>query len=232
MQKQANTRTRNSTKSSRMVETEGMESSQLMKLFEDELKDIYWAEKALTIAIPKMIKNATSTDLKDVLDNHLSETQEQVTRLENVFGSIDKKAVAKKCEAMDGLIKEGNEIIGECDKGAMRDAGIISAAQKIEHYEISAYGTLRQFAETLELSDAIELLEQTLNEEKSADEKLTEVAVSAINLQANEKDDDAEEESEEDALDEDDSDEEGIEEDDAVGVEEEDVVEEKRKKNE
>jgi len=170
-----------------MSEAEGMESSQLMKLFEDELKDIYWAEKALTKAIPKMIKKATSTDLIDALESHLSETQNQVSRLEKVFNSIEKKAVAKKCEAMEGLIMESQEIMEECEEGAMCDAGIISAAQKIEHYEIATYGTLRQFAETLDLTEAVDLLEETLEEEKAADEKLTEVAVSAVNVKAAEE---------------------------------------------
>ena len=187
MQKQTNTGSQNNTKSSKMSNNEGMQSSQLMKLFEDELKDIYWAEKALTKALPKMIKNATSTDLIDALENHLSETQNQVSRLEKVFNSIDKKAVAKKCEAMDGLIKEGQEIIEECEEGAMRDVGIISAAQKIEHYEIASYGTLRQFAETLNLPEAVGLLEQTLKEEKAADETLTKIAVPDVNVQAAEQ---------------------------------------------
>jgi ferritin-like metal-binding protein YciE len=187
MAKQSNTGSKNSKKSSMKSNNEGLESSQLMKLFEDELKDIYWAEKALTKAIPKMIRNATSTDLIDVLEKHLSETQNQVTRLEKVFNSIDKKAVAKKCEAMEGLIKEGQEIIEECEEGAMCDAGIISAGQKIEHYEIATYGTLRQFAERLELSKAVDLLEQTLKEEKTADRKLYEIAVSVVNVQAAEQ---------------------------------------------
>jgi ferritin-like metal-binding protein YciE len=149
-----------------------------MKLFEEELKDIYWAEKALTKAIPKMIKNATSAELIEALENHLMETEEQVKRVEQVFELTGKKAVAKKCEAMEGLIKEAEEIMEECEEGAMRDAGIISAGQKVEHYEIASYGTLRQFAETLGLADAAALLEETLNEEKVADEKLTEVALS------------------------------------------------------
>lgn len=187
MEKRSGNGSKNHTKSSKMTESEGMESSQLMKLFEDELKDIYWAEKALTKAIPKMIKNATSADLIDALESHLSETQNQVTRLEEVFNSIDKKAAAKKCEAMEGLIKEGQEIMEDCEEGAMCDAGIISAAQKIEHYEIASYGTLRQFAETLELTDAVDLLEETLNEEKAADQKLTEVALSAVNVKAAEQ---------------------------------------------
>ena len=187
MQKRSNTGSQNNIKTSKMSEAEGMESSQLMKLFEDELKDIYWAEKALTKAIPKMIKKATSTDLIDALENHPSQTQNQVTRVEKIFNSIDKKAVAKKCEAMEGLIKEGQEIMEECEEGAMCDAGIISAAQKIEHYEIASYGTLRQFAETLDLTEAVDLLEETLEEEKAADEKLTEVAVSAVNVKAAEE---------------------------------------------
>jgi len=187
MQKRSNTGSQNNIKTSKMSEAEGMESSQLMKLFEDELKDIYWAEKALTKAIPKMIKKATSTDLIDALESHLSETQNQVSRLEKVFNSIEKKAAAKKCEAMEGLIMEGQEIMEECEEGAMCDAGIISAAQKIEHYEIASYGTLRQFAETLDLTEAVDLLEETLEEEKAADEKLTEVAVSAVNVKAAEE---------------------------------------------
>lgn len=161
-----------------------MQSSQLMQLFEDELKDILWAEKALTKAIPKMQKNATSQDLMDALEAHLEETYQHVERLEEVFTEIGKKAVAKKCEAMDGLIKEGTEIMESCEKGSMRDAGIIAAGQKIEHYEIATYGTLRQFAETLGLKKSVSLLASTLEEEKAADEKLSEVATSAINIDA------------------------------------------------
>jgi ferritin-like metal-binding protein YciE len=162
----------------------GIDESKLMKLFEDELKDIYWAEKALTKAIPKMIKNATSDELVEALESHLSETEGQVNTVEKIFGVIDKKAVAKKCEAMAGLLKEAETIMKECDKGAMRDAGIISAAQKIEHYEIASYGTLRTFARTLELDEAVDLLENILDEEKGADEKLTEIAESTINVEA------------------------------------------------
>jgi len=187
MQKESNTSSQSRTKQNKMSSNDGLRSSQLMKLFEDELKDIYWAEKALTKAISKMIKNATSTELINALEGHLSETQEQVTRLESVFNSINKKAVAKKCEAMSGLIEEGQEIIEECEEGAMRDVGIISAAQKIEHYEIASYGTLRQFAETLNLPEAVGLLEQTLKEEKVADETLTKIAVPDVNVQAAEQ---------------------------------------------
>lgn len=161
-----------------------MKSSQLMKLFEDELKDLYWAENALVKAIPKMIKNATSPELNEALTAHFEETKGHVTRLEEVFSLINVKAEAKKCDAMEGLIKEASGIMEECEEGSMRDAGIISAAQKVEHYEIASYGTLRQFAETLDLGKVAELLEASLQEEKDADLKLTDVAVDAINVEA------------------------------------------------
>ena len=160
-----------------------VQSSQLLELFEDELKDIYWAEKAITKAIPKMVKKATSPELKEALESHLEQTREQIGRVEQVFELLGKKATAKKCEAMAGLIEEGAEIIEDTEEGAMRDAGIISAGQKIEHYEIASYGTLRQFAETLGLTEAATLLETTLEEEKAADQILSEVA-QTINFEA------------------------------------------------
>jgi ferritin-like metal-binding protein YciE len=160
------------------------DSSKLHKLFEEELKDIYWAEKALVKAIPKMIKKATSEELIEALEAHLEETEGQVERCEQVFEILGKSPQAKKCEAMDGLIKEAEELMSESDEGVMRDAAIISAAQKIEHYEIASYGTLAQFAKTLGLNDAKDLLGQTLDEEKNADETLTGVAESAINVKA------------------------------------------------
>ena len=163
-------------------------ASGLTELFEDGLKDIYWAEKALTKALPLMAKNATSPELIDAITNHLTETEEHVTRLEQVFESIGKKASAKKCDAMEGLIEEGKSILEETEIGVVRDAGIIAASQKIEHYEIATYGTLRQFAETLGLTEAASLLELTLDEEKGADKLLTEVAVNAINVEAAEED--------------------------------------------
>lgn len=192
----------------------GMQQSQLMKLFEDELKDIYWAEKALTKALPKMAKNATSPELVEALQNHLQETEGQIERLEQVFEILGKKASAKKCEAMAGLIKEGEEIMGDTEKGAMRDAGIISAGQKVEHYEIASYGTLRTFAQVLGLDDAAELLEETLNEEKAADETLTGVAESAVNVEAAEKEDGEEDEEEEDESDDTEEDDDDSEEED------------------
>jgi len=171
-------------KSSNASENGSMQESQLMKLFQDELKDIYWAEKALTKAIPKMIKNATSEDLAAALEAHLEETQEHVARVEQVFEILGKTATAKKCEAMAGLIEEAQAIMEDCEEGSMRDAGIISAGQKVEHYEIASYGTLCQFAETLGLEEIKNILGQTLDEEKAADEKLSEVAESAINVAA------------------------------------------------
>ncbi len=160
-----------------------IKESQLMKLFEDELKDIYWAEKALTKALPKMAKNATSEELVAAIENHLAETEEQVQNVEKVFAVLDKKPVAKKCEAMAGLIKEAEGIMEDTEEGPMRDAGIISAAQKVEHYEIASYGTLRTFAKTLGLNDAVKILDGILDQEKNADKKLSTLAAS-INVMA------------------------------------------------
>lgn len=156
----------------------------LRELFVDSLKDIYWAEKALTKALPKMAKNATSQNLIDAINEHLKVTEGQVTRLEEVFASVGEKATAKKCDAMEGLIKEGEGIMEETEVGAVRDAGIIAASQKIEHYEIATYGTLAAFAKTLGEDEAVALLVQTLNEEKEADITLTEAAYNTINFDA------------------------------------------------
>jgi len=160
----------------------------LRELFEDSLKDIYWAEKALTKALPKMAKNATSENLIAAIEDHLNVTKEQVSRLEQVFEIIGKKAQAKKCDAMEGLIKEGESIIEETEAGPVRDAGIIAASQKIEHYEIATYGTLCAFAKTLGENEAMELLATTLAEEKDADVTLTEAAYNTINFDAAEED--------------------------------------------
>ncbi|TDO73225.1 ferritin-like metal-binding protein YciE [Flavobacterium chryseum] len=160
----------------------------LRDLFVDSLKDIYWAEKALTKALPKMAKNATSQNLIDAINDHLKVTEGQVTRLEEVFAAVGEKASAKKCDAMEGLIKEGEGIMEETEVGAVRDAGIIAASQKIEHYEIATYGTLAAFAKTLGEDEAVALLVQTLNEEKEADITLTEAAYNTINFDATEGD--------------------------------------------
>ena len=164
----------------------------LRELFIDELKDIYWAEKALTKALPKMAKNASDSGLVAALQDHLSVTQNQVSRLEQVFESIGEKAQAKKCEAMDGLIKESEEIMKGTKPGVVRDAGIISAGQKVEHYEIASYGTLASFARTLGEDEAASLLEETLAEEKDADQTLSDIAETSINVEAADEDEDEE----------------------------------------
>lgn len=156
--------------------------SALKELFIDEVKDIYWAEKHLASALPKMIKGATSEDLKTAITDHLEETKNHVTRLESVFASIGEKATAKKCLAMEGLLKEATELLEDTDKGTeVRDVAIISAAQKVEHYEIATYGTLRTLAGTLGYSEAQTLLDETLAEEKNADALLTQVAENYVN---------------------------------------------------
>ena len=160
-------------------------NSQLQKFFEDSLKDIYWAEKSLTKALPKMQEAATTEELKDAIEEHLAQTETQVKRLEQVFELIGKKAEAKKCEAMAGLIKEGESIIEETEDGSMtRDVGIIMAAQKVEHYEIATYGGLAQIATTMGLDEAADLLNETLEEEKETDQLLTEIAENNINWEA------------------------------------------------
>jgi len=160
-------------------------NSQLDKLFTDSLKDIYWAEKHLTKTLPKMKKKATTDELKSAIEEHLAQTEEHVSRLERVFEICGKKAQAKKCDAMEGLTKEGDSVMEETEPNTMtRDAGIIMAAQKVEHYEIATYGSLVQLAKTLGLNDAAEILHQTLDEEKQADEKLTEIAEWNVNQAA------------------------------------------------
>lgn len=161
----------------------------LMELIIDEIKDIYWAEKHLVKTLPKMKKAATSKALADAIGGHLEETKTHISRLEEVFSLLGKKAQGKKCEAMAGLAKEGESIIEDTDKGsATRDVGIIMAAQKIEHYEIATYGCLTQLAKTLGLDEVKSLLGQTLNEEKAADEALTGIAENDINYEASEED--------------------------------------------
>jgi ferritin-like metal-binding protein YciE len=163
----------------------GEGNTQLEKLFLDSLKDIYWAEKALTKTLPKMQRAATTPQLQNAIEEHLGQTMEQVTRLEQAFEALGQKAQAKKCEAMEGLIKEGQSIIEETEKGSMtRDVGIIMAAQKVEHYEIATYGSLVTLAQTLGNEDVAELLSITLEEEKQTDVNLTEIAEGKINWEA------------------------------------------------
>lgn len=162
-----------------------VENSQLHSFFIDALKDIYWAEKALTKALPKMQKAATTPQLQEAIETHLGQTMEQITRLERVFGLLEEKAVAKKCEAMEGLLKEGDSIVEETEDGSMtRDVGIIMAAQKVEHYEIATYGGLVQLAMTMGHDEVADLLNETLDEEKETDTNLTAIAENDINWQA------------------------------------------------
>jgi ferritin-like metal-binding protein YciE len=164
------------------VERTPKAESALKELFVDELKDIYWAEKHLAAALPKLIKGATSEDLKQTISTHLEETKNHVTRLESVFVAIGEKAVAKKCLAMEGLLAEATELLSDTNKGTeVRDVAIISAAQKVEHYEIASYGTLRTLAGTLGFSEAQSMLDETLAEEKNADALLTQVAENYVN---------------------------------------------------
>ncbi len=161
------------------------DNSKLKEFFVDELQDIYWAEKKLVKTLPDLAKAATSSQLKEAFTSHLEETKNHVTRLEKVFESIGEKAKAKKCLAMAGITDEGDDIIDETEEGtAQRDAALIFAGQKAEHYEIATYGGLAQLAETLGFTEAKNLLGQTLEEEKAADEKLTQIAKNGINYKA------------------------------------------------
>lgn len=163
----------------------GANDSLLQELFLDSLKDIYYAEKAITKALPKMMAAATSEKLASAFEDHLAMTQQQIVRLEQVFDTLGESAEGKKCEAIEGLVKEAQGLIDETDEGtATRDVALILAAQKVEHYEIASYGGLRQLAETLGYSEAANLLEQTLQEEKDTDLLLTGIAENNINYQA------------------------------------------------
>jgi ferritin-like metal-binding protein YciE len=185
-----------------------MQREDLMELYVEQLKDMYSAEKQIVRALPKLIKAAENEDLSDALEQHLQITEQQVERLAEIFGKMGRSERGKKCKGMEGLLEEGSELFeGEFD-GAVLDAGIIGAAQKVEHYEIAAYGTLKAFAETLGEAEAARLLDQTLMEEKEADEKLTQIAMGSINSEA---------------LDEGDGEGEMSEERDSAGDEEEDV---------
>jgi ferritin-like metal-binding protein YciE len=160
------------------------EPKTLDELFHDTLKDIYFAEKKILSTLPKMVKAAQSEELKAAFEKHRGETEGQVQRLEQVFAIIEKKPEGKTCAAIVGITDEGAEIMEEYKDSPALDAGLLAAAQAVEHYEISRYGTLKAWAEELGLDDAAELLEETLEEEEATDEALTEIAKSAINQQA------------------------------------------------
>jgi ferritin-like metal-binding protein YciE len=160
------------------------EPKTLDELFHDTLKDIYFAEKKILSTLPKMAKAAQSDELKAAFEKHYTETEGQIDRLEKVFAVIGKKAQAKTCAAINGITEEGAEIMEEYKGSPALDAGLLAAAQAVEHYEISRYGTLIAWAEELGLDDAVSLLEETLEEEEATDEALTEIAKTAINQQA------------------------------------------------
>lgn len=174
--------TKGKTASKQITETD---SEKLKELFVDGLKDMYWAEKNLAKALTKLSKNTTSEELKAAFEQHTTETEEHAKVLEQVFERIGEKAQAKKCAAMEGLIEEANEILANTEKGTMvRDCGLIMAAQKVEHYEIASYGTLRNIARTLGHSEVADMLQQTLNQEGETDHKLTELAEAYVNEEA------------------------------------------------
>ncbi len=161
------------------------EVTKLKELFIEELRDIYWAEKHLVKALPKMRKACTSQELANAFQDHLAVTETQVGRVEQVFELLDMAPRAKKCEAMEGLVKEAQGVIEDTDTGtATRDVALIIAAQKVEHYEIATYGSLVQLAKTMGRDDIADLMQATLDEEKETDVLLTELAVSGININA------------------------------------------------
>lgn len=160
-----------------------MSLDSLHDLFVEELKDLYNAENQITKALPKMAKAAASDELRMAFEEHLKETEKQIERLDQIFEELGMNPKGKKCKAMVGLIEEGSEIIAEDGEDAVKDAALIAAAQKVEHYEIASYGTVRTYAELLGMDDAAELLQQTLDEEGATDKKLTELAEN-INTEA------------------------------------------------
>lgn len=159
----------------------------LEDLFEDCLKDALWAENAVKDALPLMIKNATSSNLKSALENHLEETKEQIKMLKDVFKSIDLKIEEEKCDAMQGILDEGEEVLESTEPGPVRDAGIIAACQKVEHYEIASYGTMIAYATLLEYDEAKNLIEEILKQEKMADKLLTDLALTEVNVKADQE---------------------------------------------
>ncbi len=179
------------------VQKEEAYSSKLEKLFVDMLKDMLWAENHLVTALQKMQQKATTTALQDAFEDHLFATKKHAARLEKVFGMMGKEAEEKKCDAMEGLTKEADAIINETEDGSMtRDAALIIAAQKVEHYEIATYGSLVQLARTMDREDVARLLEKTLWDEEDTDQLLTDIAESDVNPMADEEDAEGEDEDE------------------------------------
>ena len=187
--KPAGTKSTNGAQSKSTSKSQGGEKdSMLEEFFKDEIKDIYWAEKHLVKTLPKMAKAATSPELKEAFTNHLEETKVHVERLVQIFELLEEKAQAKKCEAMEGITKEGDGIIEETETGtSTRDVGLILAGQKVEHYEISTYGGLAQLARNLGRDDVAELLTQTIDADPPAAQIITTVAEDSINYEASEE---------------------------------------------
>lgn len=161
-----------------------MSLDSLSTLFLNELKDVYNAEKQILTALPRMAKAAESPELAEAFTKHRKETEGHVARIEKIFQQLDQPARGKKCKGMEGLLEEGKEVLEEDGEGSVIDAALISAAQRVEHYEMAAYGCLRTYAELLGYSQAVQLLEQTLAEEEAADRKLTELGEDGINAAA------------------------------------------------
>jgi ferritin-like metal-binding protein YciE len=161
-----------------------MPEKDLNALFLDTLKDIYYAEKQIYKSLPKMAKAAQSDQLRSAFDKHHDETEGHIERLEKIFELIEKPARGKKCDAIEGILDEGKEVMEEYEDTPALDAGLLAAAQAVEHYEISRYGTLKAWADKLGMKDAVKLLDQTLSEEKKTDETLSKIAVSAVNAEA------------------------------------------------
>lgn len=159
----------------------------LNELFEETVRDIYYAEKKILKALPKMAKKASSEDLSAAFESHLEETEGQVERLEQIFELLGKSPRGKTCPAIDGIIEEAEEVMKEAETDTVRDAAMLSAAQAVEHYEISRYGTLKSWAEKLGMTAAVKLLDKTLQQEKATDVKLSELAESEINVEAEEQ---------------------------------------------
>jgi ferritin-like metal-binding protein YciE len=161
-----------------------MADKDLNDLFLDTLKDIYYAEKQILKSLPKMAKAAASAQLRAAFEKHHDETEGQIGRLEQIFELLDKPARGKKCDAIEGILDEGKEIMDEYKGASALDAGLLAAAQAVEHYEISRYGTLKSWAGKLGMNEAVRLLDQTLNEEKKTDDTLTKIAETAVNAEA------------------------------------------------
>jgi ferritin-like metal-binding protein YciE len=172
----------------------------LHDLFESELRDVYDAEKQIVKALPKVIKTVSNEMLREALSSHLEETREQITRLEQVFESLDLKARGKHCPGMEGILEEGSELMKEDGEDAVIDAGLIAGCQRVEHYEITAYGSLMAWAKLLGYKDALNLLKQNEQEEKAADNKLPRIAESAVNQDAASMAEEDEEEEEGEAM--------------------------------